>query len=336
MAKRAGTAKKPTTAKKKKPSVGKKIVVVIGATGAQGGGLARAILADPKGQFAVRAVTRNPKSDKAKELAKLGAEVVKADLDDVNSLTKAFEGAHGAFCLTNFWEHFSPDKELAQAAKMAEAAKTAGLKHVIWSTLEDSRKWIPLSDSRMPTLMGKYKVPHFDAKGEANRQFTERGVPTTFLLTSFYWDNLINFGMGPQLGADGILSLTLPMGEEKLPGIASADIGRCAYGIFQKGKQYIGRTVGIAGEFLSGAEMAAALSKALGKVVRYNAIEPETYRGFGFPGADDLGNMFQFNRDFSDEFCAARSLKESRELNPALKLFEAWLSSQKENFRLPD
>ena len=101
---------------------------------------------------------------------------------------------------------------------MAQAAKDAGVKHVIWSTLEDTRKWVPLTDSRMPTLQGKYKVPHFDAKGEANAVFTELGVPTTFLNTSFYWDNLIHFGMGPKKGADGKLAFTLPMGDKKLPG----------------------------------------------------------------------------------------------------------------------
>ena len=163
----------------------------MGATSAQGGGLARAILNDPDGSFNVRALTRNVRSDKAAGLAQLGAAVVEADLDDLKSLEQAFRGAYGAYCVTNFWEHFSPEKELAQAANMAEAARHAGLEHVIWSTLEDTRQWVPLDDDRMPTLMGKYKVPHFDAKGEANQVFTDRGVPTTFLLTSFYWDNLI-------------------------------------------------------------------------------------------------------------------------------------------------
>ena len=136
---------------------------------------------------------------------------------------------------------------------MARAAKAAGVQHVIWSTLEDTRKWVPLSDDRMPTLQGKYKVPHFDAKGESNRFFTEAGVPTTFLLTSFYWDNLIYFGMGPKKGPDGKLAFTLPMGDKKLPGIAAEDIGRCAYGIFKRGPEFIGKTVGIAGEHLTGA-----------------------------------------------------------------------------------
>ncbi|HET9950322.1 MAG TPA: NmrA family NAD(P)-binding protein, partial [Candidatus Eisenbacteria bacterium] len=143
-----------------------KIIVVMGATGAQGGGLARAILADKSGAFKVRAVTRNPQSEKARALAALGAEVVAGDSEKPESLLAAFKGAYGAFCVTNYWEVFSVEREQAQAKAQADAAKAAGVRHVIWSSLEDTRKWVPLSDNRMPTLQGKYKCPHFDSKGE--------------------------------------------------------------------------------------------------------------------------------------------------------------------------
>ncbi len=313
---------------------GKKIIAVVGATGAQGGGLVRAIMNDPSGGFSARAITRNVNSDKAKELAKLGAEVVAADVDDVESLKRAFAGAYGAYCVTFYWEHFSPDKELAQATLMADAAKDAGVEHVIWSTLEDTRKWVPLSDDRMPTLMGKYKVPHFDSKGQADHVFSDAGVPTTFLLASFYWDNLIHFGQGPKKGPDGKLAITFPMGDKKLSGIAVEDIGKCAYGIFKKGRELIGKTVGIAGEHLTGAQMAAALTKALGQEVGYNDVPPEVYRGFGFPGADDLGNMFQFYRDFERDFCGARNLDVTRGLNPSLQTFDGWLVQHKSRIPL--
>ena len=307
----------------------RRIIAVAGATGAQGGGLVRAILADPGGGFGVRAITRDPKSPAAAALAAQGAEVVAADIGDEAALTEALRGVHGAYFVTFFWAHFSPEREKAEVAAMAAAAKAAGVKHVIWSTLEDSRRWIPLDDTRMPTLMGHYKVPHFDAKGESNARFTELGVPTTFLHTSFYWDNLIHFGMGPKPGPDGKLAFTLPMGERKLPGIAAEDIGKCAYGIFRAGAAYVGRSLGIAGGHLTGAQMAASLSKALAQEVRYNAITPAAFRAFGFPGADDLGNMFQFNHDFADEFCKARDIDESRRLNPALLDFDAWLAQNK-------
>jgi uncharacterized protein YbjT (DUF2867 family) len=307
----------------------RRVIAIVGATGAQGGGLARAILNDPESGYAVRALTRKPSSPKAQELSQLGAEVVQADLDDPASLVRAFDGAYGAFCVTNFWEHFSPERETAQAANMAAAAKSAGLRHVIWSTLEDTRKWVPLEDNRMPTLMGKYKVPHFDAKGEADRFFVEAGLPVTFLLTSFYFENFISFGMGPRRTPSGKLAIAFPMGSEKLPGIAVEDIGKCAYGIFRSGPEFAGKRVGVAAEHLSGAEMAAALSRALGAEVVYEAMDPEVYRGLGFPGAQDIGNMFQFNRDFAQDFCKARSIELSRRLNPSLQTFDAWLELNK-------
>ncbi len=307
----------------------KKIIAVLGATGAQGGGLVRAILADPNGGFAARALVRDVNSDKAKELTKLGVEVVAANADDPGSLVRAFKGAYGAYCVTFFWEHLSPEKEMTQARAMAEAARINGLQHVIWSTLEDTRKWVPLEDNRLPTLHEKYKVPHFDAKGEANQYFAQLGVPTTYLLTSFYWDNFIHFGMGPKKDQTGVPAITMPMGQGKLPGIAAEDIGKCAYGIFKQSREYVGKTVGIAGEHLTGDQMAAAFTKVLGQPVKYNAVEPEVYRGFGFPGADDLGNMFQFKRDFQEAFCGARDINFSRKLNPSLQSFESWLDRNK-------
>jgi uncharacterized protein YbjT (DUF2867 family) len=312
----------------------KKIIAVFGATGAQGGGLTHAILNDPNSEFAVRAVTRDPNSDKAKELAQLGAEVVAADIDDKESLRQALKGAYGAYFVTFFWAHLSPEKELAEARSMAEAAKEAGLQHVIWSTLEDTRKWVPLEDDRMPTLQEKYKVPHFDAKGEADHFFTESGVPTTFLRASLYWDNFIYFGMGPKKGPDGKLYITLPMDDKKLAGIASEDIGKCAYGIFKRGEQLIGKTIGVAGEQLTGQEIAEKFSKAIGQEVLYNNVSPETYRNLGFAGADDLGNMFQFYRDFDQVCNSVRDVEFSRVLNPELKSFDNWLAENAQRIPL--
>jgi uncharacterized protein YbjT (DUF2867 family) len=311
-----------------------KTIAVMGATGAQGGGLVRAILNDKQGGFTARAITRNVNSDKTKALAKMGAEVVQADVDNEESIRKAFEGTYGAYCVTFYWEHFSPEKEQAHAKNMAQAAKEAGVKHVIWSSLEDMRKWVPLSDNRMPTLMGKYKVPHFDAKGEANKFFTDLDLPVTIMNTSFYWDNMIYFGMGPKKGPDGKLAITFPMGDKKLPAMAAEDIGKCAYGIFKRGQEFIGKTVGISGEFLTGAQMAAQLSEVLGKEIVYNSVSPEVYRSFGFPGAEDLGNMFQVKRDFEKEYCANRDLELSRSLNPELLTFRKWAEKYKERIPL--
>ncbi len=304
----------------------KKIITVFGATGAQGGGLVRAIANDPRSEFSVRAVTRDINSDKAKALAKPGVEVVYGDLSKPETVHKALEGAYGAFFVTFYWAHFSPEQEKAEAALFAKAAKEAGIKHAIWSTLEDTRELVPLHDDRMPTLMNKYKVPHFDAKGESNQQFKNAGVPTTFFHASFYWDNFIFFGSGPKRGEDGKLVLTLPIGDAKMAGIGAEDIGKCAYGIFKNPNEYIGKNVGVSGEHLTGTQMAEALSKALGEPVVYNKIPAAVYRSFGFPGADDLGNMFQVYDEFEEKLNKLRDVKISKQLNPELQNFEQWLA----------
>ena len=309
------------------------LVTVFGATGAQGGGLARAILEDPERRFRLRAVTRKPHSAAAMALAARGAQVFQADLDDAASVERAMAGAHAAFCVTNFWEHFSPDREVAQATTMAEAAARAKVRHAIWSTLEDTREFVAPGSGYLPLLGGKYNVPHYDGKGEANRAFTSRDVPTTLLYTSFYWDNLIHFGMEPRRDADGRLAFVLPMGDAKLPGIAAADIGRCAFGILARGDELVGKSVGIAGEHLSGAQMAEQLGLALGETVVHAALTPADYAALGFPGAGDLANMFQFKRDFEHRYRSSRSIECARALNPGLQTFATWLAREKS--RLP-
>ena len=306
------------------------VITVFGATGAQGGGLARAIESDPERRFRLRAVTRKPESTAARQLARAGAEVVHADLDDPASVGRAMRGAHGAFCVTNFWEHFSADREVAQATAMAEAAAAEGVRHVIWSTLEDTRDFVAPGSGAMPLLDGKYNVPHYDGKGEANRAFLERGIPTTLLYTSFYWDNLVHFGMHPtRIGPGGRLAFILPMDGARLPGIAAGDIGACGFGIFVRGEELVGKSIGIAGEHLSGRQMAEQLALALGEPVDHAALSPDEYARLGFPGAADLANMFRFKRDFERAYCDSRSIACARELNPNLQTFARWLATAK-------
>ena len=305
----------------------KKIIAVVGSTGAQGGGLVRAILADPERRFAARAITRKTDSDKAKALAAAGAEVVAGDADDQASLQRAFAAAHGAFCVTPFWEHFSAERELKQAAAMARATKAAGVKHVVWSTLEDTRRWFPLDDPRLKTLQGKYKVPHFDAKGEADRIFAAEAAPTSYLMAAFYWENFVFFGQGPRRGADGKIVLALPLAGGKLPGMAAEDIGRCGLGILKRGPGAAGQRFGIAGEVLSGPEYAAAFTRHLGEQVSFYDMPFDDYRALGFPGADDMGNMYEHHALLGDEFVALRSPEVARALNPALQSFDSWLTA---------
>jgi uncharacterized protein YbjT (DUF2867 family) len=184
----------------------------------------------------------------------------------------------------------------------------------------------------MPTLQGRFKVPHFDTKGSSDALFDP--ARTTLLATSFYWDNLIGFGMGPKPDQTGKLNFVLPMADKKLAGIAAEDIGKCALGVFKRGPAAIGKRIGIAGDHQTGAQMAAEMTKALGREIAYQAVPAAVYRSFGFPGADDLGNMFQYYAEFETEFCAARSLSESRALNPELLTFAAWLAKYKSKIPL--
>ncbi|MEV0793467.1 NmrA/HSCARG family protein [Kribbella sp. NPDC050459] len=317
-----------------------KLIAVVGATGAQGGALARAILADPSGEFAVRALTRNPDSGAAKDLAAAGAEVVAADLDDEASIRAAFDGAYGAFVVTNYWAPLTPEEEavrtraemeLAQAETAARAARDAGVEHLVWSTLEDTRLFFAGRDD-VPSLDdGRYKVPHFDAKGEADELFTKYGVPTTFLRTTFYFDAFTTT-MPPTRNADGVLTITFPMGDQRLSGVASDDIGRSALAVF-KHPDLIGDTVSIAGDHLTGDEYAAALTDAIGEQVVYHAPTLEEYRTYPFPMAVEMGNMFQFYAENHDEFTGDRNLDKVRELNPELQSFATWVSNHRDELK---
>jgi len=156
----------------------------------------------------------------------------------------------------------------------------------------------------MQTLHGINKVPHFDAKADADATFRELGVPTTFFLTPFFWDNFIYFGMKLKRGP-----------------------GRRAR--HRHAPELIGKTVGVAGDHVSGAAMAAAMSRALGEEVAYHAVPPARFRGFGFPGADNLGNIFQYKHDNETEFRALRDVGFSQGLYPGLQNFAQCLDATK-------
>jgi uncharacterized protein YbjT (DUF2867 family) len=303
-----------------------KIIAVAGATGSQGGSLARAILEDPGSGFTVRALTRDTSSAGARQLAALGAEVVQADFHDEPSVHKAFEGAYGAFLVTNFFAHGSAAKETEEAHVLVRAAAATKLRHVVWSTLEDTRDLLPLDDNRMPVLQDSYNVPHFDAKGQANDLFRQAAVPTTFLNTTFYFQNFVAF-FGPRRGEDGVLTLALPIEDDKLfSGVDSEDIGRTAFAIFKAGDSFVGETVSLAGDHLTGAQYAAKFGAALGEQVRWQSVPFDVFRSLDVPGAEEMGNMFQYYSDFDRELTGARDLARLRELNPALRSFDDWLA----------
>jgi uncharacterized protein YbjT (DUF2867 family) len=322
--------------------IDKKIIAVVGATGSQGGGLVRAIVADPEGPFTARALTTNADSDRARDLASQGVEVIEADLDDETSLRKAFDGAYGAYVVTNFWVQRTPEQEKArtraqmeldQAAAAARAAEHAQLQHVVWSTLEDTRPHFERLGIDVPNALGSYKVPHFDAKGEANAFFTELGVPTTFLQTTFYYEAFLQ-GQGPHRNDNGELVLSLPMADKKLALIASEDIGKTALGVFRRGDEFIGKTVSIAGTHATGEELAATFSAALGEKVVYRPLTTDAMRAAGQPAVLEFANMFQFYSDASEYFTGVRNLDLVRELNPDLQPLDSWLIQHKNEIPL--
>ena len=247
-----------------------------------------------------------------------------------------FQGAHGAYVVTNYWVKRTPEEEAAQTRAEMElqqaeiaawAAKAGGLEHVVWSTLEDTREHFG-DDDRVPNIDGAYKVPHFDAKGEADELFAKNGLPTTFLRTTLYFE-AFKTGLGPERDSSGELILTLPMADQPLSGIAAEDIGKTALGIFERGRQFIGKTVSIAGDHLTGDEYAAAMTDVLGEKVVYRPYNWDEYRELGFPRAVEMANMFQYYAEDSARFTKARDLALVRQLNPELQSFRDWLAVHK-------
>jgi len=305
---------------------GKKVITVVGATGNQGGGLVRALLQDTN--FTIRAITRDVNSQSATELKLMGVEVVRADLDDIRSLENAFTGADGAFLVTNYWESMNVKREQTQLQNLLDAIKSTGVGHVVYSSLDDTREFLK-NNPDIPTLTGNMKVPHFDSKGAFNKKFINE-VSATVLLTTFYYENFISFGMGPKMNkTTGKYQIALNMGKAVMPMIAVNDIGRAACEIFKNKDRFLGKTVGIAGSFLTLDDTAKVFSDVLEIDCEYNELTRDEYAGLGFPGAEDLANMFAFYASCEKEFVDSR-----RSNIIQFESFRDWVFSHKEWFAL--
>jgi uncharacterized protein YbjT (DUF2867 family) len=311
-------------------------IAVVGGTGRQGGGLVRAILDDPEGRYAVRVLTRDAGSEGARALAARGAEVVEADLDDAAALTKAFEGAHGAFVVTAYFAELTSDQQKArsrakreeeQAANAARAAKAAGVRHVVWSTLEDSRPFFERTGNKVPRI-GEYTSPVYDGKAAGDKYFVEAGVPTTFLLTPVFYE-LLFLGMGPTRNAAGELVLHIPLADRETAFIGAEDIGRTALAVFKAGDEYIGRTVGIAAERAGGERMAAMLTEVIGEKVAYQPVSWDDIRR---SGALEAANGIQFAAT-SPEFLERRDVEWTRRMNPGVESFRSWMEAHRDALR---
>ncbi|XP_043916625.1 nmrA-like family domain-containing protein 1 [Protopterus annectens] len=293
-----------------------KIVVVFGATGAQGSSVTKALLED--GTFKVRIVSRDPNKPACKDLEKLGAEVVKADLDDAELLKSAVCGAHAVFLVTNYWEHLSKEKEVQQGKRFADVAKQAGLQHVVFSGLENVCK----------LTNGKLVVEHFDGKGEVEEYFRQIDVPMTSVRLPCYFENFMSF-FKPQKLPDGSgYSLALPLGDVPMDGMSVADLGPVIVSILKSPKKYIGKDIGLSSDRLTCKEYAKIISKYSGKNVIDAEMSVDEYEKQDFPGATPLAGMFKFYTMNPE-----RNIGLTRELNPRVRTFEEWVQLNKEVFK---
>jgi len=293
----------------------KKLILVTGATGAQGGSVARALLADD--HFSVRIMTRNTSSPKALELKAAGAEIVQGNLDDTASLLRAMRGCYGVFGITNYWEHF--EKEYQQGKNLIDAVKLAEIEHFVFHSLPDYNQ---LSD-------GKYPTPHCDLKAQLQRYCKSLDIPATFVHTAFYYENFLSF-FPLQKAADGSLFFGFPQGDTNLAMASVEDTGGIVRSVFHHPTVYIGRTVGVVGADDTCAEYANLMSKVLNQNIHYKYIPRAVYAGLGFPGAEELANMFEVQRLYIPN--RQIDLIESYGLNTEMQSFEKWLYKKKDLF----
>jgi uncharacterized protein YbjT (DUF2867 family) len=254
----------------------RKLIAVIGATGNQGGAVLRALQA--RSQFKVRALTRNP--GKHRELAE---EVVEADLDRPETLKAAFKGAYGVFLVTNFWEEGAD--ELRQATAAVRAAKDAGLKHFIWSTLPDAEA----------ISGGKFHVPHFTRKANIDRRVKEAGFAHhTFVIAPFFYQNLAGV-QAPQKQEDGTLGWALPLDPDaRCIHIGDiSELGAVVAGAFADPDEAgHGEYLPLVGDFMSFNEIVGTLNRQ-GHRFSVRQVPKEAFAGF-FPGAAEVAEMFGY------------------------------------------
>ncbi len=293
----------------------KKTILVVGATGAQGGGVARHLLA--RGKFKVRCLTRHPDSEKADALRDAGAEIVQGDLANSESVREALEDCYGCYGVTNFWEHF--EREYGQGKNLVDAVRWSGVEHFVFSTLPDCRK----------ISGGKLHVPHFDLKAQLEEYVRSLDLKATFVHVAFYFENFLTF-FPPREQDDGTHAFGFPQGDTPLAGVAVEDVGSIVSVIFEKPSEYLGEVVGIVGDDLTGDQYAATMTRVLGTKVTYHHVPRDDFAALGFPGAEDLANMFEFNRLFIPNRQA--DVEACRAVNPKMQTFETWLRSNKGAF----
>lgn len=290
-------------------------ILVTGATGMQGGSVAKHLL--ERGRYAVRALTRNPRSEEARELAARGAEVVRGNLDDLDSLREAMVGCYGVYGVTNFWEHF--EGEYQHGINLVDAVADTGIGHLVLSTLPSVER----------ITGGQLRVPHFDLKARMEAYAEELALPATFVHLAFYYENFMAWFV-PRILADGTYRFGFPQGDTPLAAVSAEDVGGVVARIFEDREEFLGRIVYLVGDDLAPATYAEIMSRVSGMPVRYGHVPREEFAAYGFPGAEDLADMFEFYRTRVPERRA--DLARTREIYPRTQGFEEWLVRHRERF----
>lgn len=293
----------------------KPIILVTGATGAEGGSVARALIKQSK--FHVQILTRNPHSQKALVLQRAGAEIVAGDMNNIESLKLAIKDCYGVFGVINSNGNYNKEYELAK--NLIDAVYQTGIHHFVLQTFPDYNR---LSN-------GKYPVPEFDTKARLEEYTMYLKIPTTFIHPAFYYENFLTFFPLQKDNNDGYY-FGFPQGNTKLAMASVEDLGKVVASIFDQPEKYIDKVAGLVGADNTCHEYAAILSKVLNKNVYYNHIPRNIYAAYNFPRAEEMANMFEVQRLHITS--RQQDLEESYELNPSMQSFEKWVEKHKAKF----
>lgn len=283
-------------------------ILVVGGTGAQGGSVARHLLR--AGSYHVRCLTRRPRSAAAQEIAGLGAELVEGDLSDPASLRAALRGCDGAFGVTNYWEHFEREFDLGR--NFVDAIAASGIQHAVISTLPHAKL----------LTGGRLSVPHLDTKGRIEEYARGANLSATYVHVAFYYENFLAH-FPPRRQRDGTYVFGFPQGSTPLAAVAVEDIGGVVAAIFTEAFWYRDKVVGVVGDDVRCDEYAEVMHRVLGRPFSYRYVAHDAFAALGFPGARDLADMFEFNRQYVPN--RRVDLAKSRELYPQIRTFEHWL-----------
>ena len=291
----------------------KKIILVTGATGAQGGSVAKTLLR--QGKFDVRIFTRDDTSPRAISLQHGGAEIAIGDFEDVESLKKAMEGVYGVFGVTDYDEH--AEKEIVHGKNLIDSVKLSGIKHFVYSASPNYHK----------LSKGERSVPQFDIKAKLQEYTKSLGIPASFVHVAFYYENFISL-FPLQRDKQQNLHFGFPQGNTRLAMASVNDLGGIVATILDHPAEYLGRTVGVVGEDRTCAEYANIMSKVLDRSVYYHHIPRDIFIGFDYAQAEKWADVFEVQRLYTNNHHI--DLIESYGLNPAMQTFESWLQKNKE------